>query len=182
MEIERGRPLKYKDIAPNVIFKKEKEKEKLFQDLNESERKLTETYNNEISEVQAPVWLIRTPENIIEKEINLIKQSRKLITLRAGFLLKGEAQEMLNAFNSIPRNVKIKIIVNNECYVDGEKIEIGKIFKKSKISNLEVIISELPVMKMLIIDEKELFGTFAEIDGKNNSVNTQTLIGVNNKL
>lgn len=88
MKIERGRPLKYKDIAPNVIFKKEKEKEKLFQDLNESERKLTETYNNEISEVQAPVWLIRTPENIIEKEINLIKQSRKLITLRAGFLLK----------------------------------------------------------------------------------------------
>lgn len=88
---------------------------------------------------------------------------------------------MLNAFNSILRNVKIKIIVNNECYVDGEKIEICKIFKKSKISNLEVIISELPVMKMLIIDEKELFGTFAEIDGKNNSVNTQTLIGVNNK-
>ena len=78
VSIKRERPLKYEAIEPTVIFKKEKEE--LISKLNKTEQKLEEYYTNQISEIQAPVWLIHSPENIIEKEMDLIKKSKKSIT------------------------------------------------------------------------------------------------------
>ena len=80
VSIQRERPLKYEAIEPTVIFKKEKEE--LISQLNKTEQKLEEYYTNQISEIQAPVWLIHSPENIIEKEMDLIKKSKKSITIR----------------------------------------------------------------------------------------------------
>lgn len=179
VEIERGRPLKYKVVEPSVIFKKRKDE--LIDELDASENKLETIYTNEISEVQAPVWLIHTPEKIIEKETELIKKTQKFITLRAGFLLDGEAQAIIKAIRANPRKITVKIIANPTCYVEDKKIEIVEIFKKSKLSNLEIIPADVPMMKMLICDEKELIGTFAEFNGENNSISSQTAIGVNNK-
>ena len=179
VEITRSRPLRYTVIEPTVIFKQEKEN--LIDELQSTEKKLEELYLNNTSEVQAPVWLIHTTDNILEKEMEVIKKASKLITLRAGFLLKGEAQMMIKAFNHIPRSVKIKIIANKECYVENEKIEIIDIFKKAKLSNLEIVEADLPMMKMLIRDGRELVGTFARFEGENNSVKPETAIGVNNR-
>ena len=179
VEIERGRPLKYTVVEPSIIFKKQKEK--LIDDLQTAEDKLENIYSNETSEVQAPVWLIHNPLRIIENEAELIRKTQKSITLRAGFLLKGEAQAIIKAVKANPRNITVKILANPTCYVENEKIEIVEIFEKSKISNLEIIRTNLPMIKMLISDEKELIGTFAQFSGQNNSVNPQTAIGVNNK-
>lgn len=179
VEITRSRPLRYTVIEPTVIFKQEKEN--LIDELQSTEKKLEELYLNNTSEVQAPVWLIHTTDNILEKEMEVIKKASKLITLRAGFLLKGEAQMMIKAFNHLPRSVKIKIIANKECYVENEKIEIIDIFKKAKLSNLEIVEGDLPMMKMLIRDGRELVGTFARFEGENNSVKPETAIGVNNR-
>lgn len=179
VEIKRERPLKYTVIEPSTIFKKEKEK--LISELETSEDKLEKLYINEISEVQAPVWLMHTPKNIIEKEIELIKQTQKSITLCAGFLLKREAQELIKAIRTNPRNIKTRIIAKPVCYVEDEKIELIELFEKSKLSNIEIIQRDLPMMKMLISDEKELIGTFAQFKGENNSIIPETAIGVNNK-
>lgn len=179
VEIKRGRPLEYNVVEPNIIFKREKEK--LISKLDKTEEKLNEFYTNQISEVQAPVWLIHTPENIIKKESEIIKNSKNSITLRVGFLLPGEGEEMINAFNRIPRSVKIRILANRECYIDNEKIDIIEIFEKSKLDNLEIIPAELPIIKLLIRDGKELFGTFAKFTGDNNSILPQTAIGVCNE-
>lgn len=179
VSIKRERPLKYEAIEPTVIFKKEKEE--LISQLNKTEQKLKEYYTNQISEIQAPVWLIHSPENIIEKEMDLIKKSKKSITMRIGFLLPQEGELMLKALNKLPKNVKIRILANPECYVDDEKIDILKIFEKNNHNNLEIIPAELPLMKMLICDGKELFGTFAQFNKENNSIYPKTAIGVCNK-
>ena len=179
VEIERGRPLKYTVVEPSVIFKKHKLK--LIKELETTENKLENIYTDEIAEMQAPVWLIHTPEKIIEKEVDLIKNTRKSITLRAGFLLNGESQAMIKAIRNNPNNIDIKILANPICHVEDEKIEIVETFKKAKLPNLEIIQTDLPMMKMLISDEKELVGTFAQFNGENNSVIPQTAIGVNNK-
>ena len=149
--------------------------------MNKTEQKLEEYYTNQISEIQAPVWLIHSPENIIEKEMDLIKKSKKSITMRIGFLLPQEGELMLKALNKLPKNVKIRILANPECYVDDEKIDILKIFEKNNHNNLEIIPAELPLMKMLICDGKELFGTFAQFNKENNSIYPKTAIGVCNK-
>lgn len=179
VEITRERPLKYTVIEPSVIFKKEKED--LIAALELSEKKLEELYLNNTSEVQAPVWLIHTAEGILEKEEEIIKKATKSITLRAGFLIKGEAQIMIKAFNYLPRNVEIKIIANRECYVNNEKIDIVRMFKNAKLSNLHIVEADLPMIKMLIRDEKELIGTFARFEGENNSIIHESVIGVNNR-
>lgn len=179
VEIERGRPLKYSVIEPNIIFRKEKEK--LINELEASENKLKEIYSDDLSEVQAPVWLIHSNENIIQKEISVIKNASHTITIRIGFLLEGEANAMIKAFNEIARSIKIKIIANKECYVNNKKIEIVKTFKNAKLDNLEIVEASTPILKLLIRDERELFATFARFEGENNSIISETAIGVNNR-
>ena len=179
VEITRGRPLIYTAIEPTVIFRQEKET--LIDELESTEKKLEELYLNNTSEVHAPVWLIHTTENILEKEKEVIKKASKKIIIMAGFLLKGEVQMMIKAFNQLPRTVEIKIIANKECYVENEKIEIVKIFKKAKLSNLEIVEADLPMMKMLICDEREMMRTIARFEGENNSIKPETAIGVNNR-
>ena len=179
VSIQRQRPLKYEAVEPNVIFKKEKEE--LISELNKTEQKLEEYYTNQISEIQAPVWLIHYPENIIEKEMSLIKKAEKSLTMRIGFLLPGEGELMVKVMNNLSKNVKIRILANPECCVDDEKIDIVKIFENNKHTNLEIIPAELPLIKILICDGKELFGTFANLNKVNNSVYSKTAIGVFNK-
>ena len=179
VEIERGRPMKYTVVEPSVIFRKQKEK--LIDELEASETKLENIYTNEISDVQAPGWLIHNPVRIIESETELIRKTQKSITLRAGFLLEGEAQAIIKAIKANPRKITVKILANPICYVENEKIEIVNTFEKSKLPNLEIIQTELPMIKMLISDEKELMGTFAQFSGENNSIIPETAIGVNNK-
>lgn len=179
VEIKKGRPMIYTVVEPNIIFRKEKEK--LLENLNTTENKLNELYTDEITEIQAPVWLIHNPENIISKEVEIIKKANKSITIRIGFLLDREGQAMVKTFQKIPRNIQIKILANPICHVDGKKIDIIKIFTDAKLDNLEIIKADIPMMKMLIIDEKELFGTFAKFEGENDSIIPQTAIGVNNK-
>ena len=179
IKIKRERPLVYHVIQPSIVFKNKKEE--FINNLNSSEEKLEEIYLNKISEVQAPVSLIYSPENIIRKEISIIKNSSKSITLVIGFLLENEAQEMVNAFKSIPQDVEIRILSNSICCIDNKKIEIINEFKKAKLSNLKIIEADLPIVKFLIRDEKELFGTFVQFDSETTSINSKTAIGVFNQ-
>ena len=69
-------------------------KDELIKELESSQEKLDEIYNDQISEIQAPVWLIKTSENIINKEIEIVKRARKSINMRIGYLLAGEGEEL----------------------------------------------------------------------------------------
>lgn len=179
VEVERVRPLKYTVVEPNIVFKNKKEE--LITNLNESERKLNEIYTNESKEIQAPVWIIQSYENIIENEIEIIKKAKKTITMRIGFLLEGEGKAIVKAFNNIPRNVKIKILANPTCNINDETIDIVELFEKTKIRNLEIKKAELPMMKFLIVDSQELFGTFANFNEKDNSIIPETAVAVVNQ-
>ena len=129
--ITHTRPLEYHVVPPNEIFKNKKDE--LIKELESSQEKLDEIYNDNISEIQAPVWLIKTSENIINKEIEIIKRARKSINMRIGFLLEGEGEALIKAFKELPRGVPIKILATPECYIDGEKLEIIKMFEEHDV-------------------------------------------------
>ena len=118
------RPLEYQAVPPSEIFKRKKEE--LIKELELSQEKLDEIYNDQLSEIQAPVWLIKTSENIINKEIEIVKRARKSINMRIGFLLEGEGEALIKAFKELPRGIPIKILATPECYINGEKLEIIK--------------------------------------------------------
>lgn len=177
--ITKTRPIEYKAVSPrNIISKKKAE---LNKELEDSEEKLDEIYNNKISEVQAPIWLIKTSDNIISKEVEIIKRARKSINIRIGFLLENEGEELINAFNSIPRNIPIRILASSHCYINQERIDIIKLFEDAKLENLEIIKADIPFVKIIIRDERELFRTIVKFTGTEKSVLPETAVGVLNQ-
>jgi len=179
VDIEGGKPLKYIVIPPKIAFKKRKEE--LIKDLTECEEELNDIYDNKISQAQAPVWLINSSEKIIKKELEIIDKTKKSINMRIGFLLKGEAEELIRSFRKLPNNVEIKILASENCYIDKEKVEIINKFKKANLSNLTIMKADIPFVKLIIRDGKEMFHTYVQFTGKEKSVNQNTAMGVWNK-
>ncbi len=179
VEIEKSKPLIYTVVPPKEVFKKEREKIEL--ELAECEEELDELYNHEISKTQAPVWLINTSEKIISKELEIIDRSRKNIDMRIGFLLEGEGEELIKAFRKLPRTVKINILASKECYIDKEKIEIIESFKKARLENLEIIKADIPFVKVLISDGREMIHTYVQFTGEEKSVIPKTAMGIWNQ-
>ena len=160
IEITHTRPLEYKVVPPSEIIKMKKDE--LIKELESSQEKLDEIYNDQISEIQAPVWLVKTSENIINKEIEIVKRARKSINMRIGYLLAGEGEELIKAFKELPRGIPIKIMATPECYIDGKKIEIIKLFEDANLDNLEIEEADIRFVKIIIRDGKELFRTIVK--------------------
>ena len=179
VEIEKTKPLKYTVVTPKTVF--EREREKIEAELAECEEELTELYNHEISKTQAPVWLINTSEKIISKELEIIERSSRSISMRIGFLLEGEGEELIKAFRRLPEDVSIRILASRECYIDKEKVEIIETFKKAGLKNLEIIKADIPFVKVLIRDGREMIHTYVQFTGEEKSVIPKTAVGIWNQ-
>ena len=94
VEIERTKPIKYTAIAPREVFKREKKE--LITEIDELEEELTEIYEDQISQVQAPMWLIHGQEKIIKKELEIISRAKKSVNMRIGFLFDEEIEKLIN--------------------------------------------------------------------------------------
>lgn len=179
IKIDHGtRPLTYTVIPPFNVYNNKKEE--LIKKLNESGERLNEIYNNQINETQAPVWLINSSKNIVNKELELIRESKKSIYITIGFLFENEDDELINTLKKISNEIQIKIILNNEINVNGRNENIYEKFKNSKLSNLEIIERNLQPTKLLIIDGKEILRTFIKVDD-DNLIIPNTEIGIWNK-
>lgn len=179
IKIDHGtRPLTYTVIPPFNVYNNKKEE--LIKKLNESGERLNEIYNNQINETQAPVWLINSSKNIVNKELELIRESKKSIYIKIGFLFENEDDELINTLKKISNEIQIKIILNNEINVNGRNENIYEKFKNSKLSNLEIIERNLQPTKLLIIDGKEILRTFIKVDD-DNLIIPNTEIGIWNK-
>lgn len=179
VEIQRGRPLKYTVVPAKDIF--EKQKDKLIKELNETEEKLTNSYENQISQVQAPIWLIHSSEKIIKKEIEIIKRTKKTLNMRIGFLLDGEAEKLIETFEKLPKEVEINILASPQCYIDNKKIEIIKTFKTANLNNLNIIKADVPFVKMMIRDGYEMFHTYTKFSGAEKNIISNSAIGIWNQ-
>ena len=95
IETQFGHPNIYRAVNPSIIFKNEKDK--LIEKLNNSQNELIYNYENQISKVPAPMWLIREEQKIINKEIELIEKTRKELKMRIGFLFEDELESLKKA-------------------------------------------------------------------------------------
>ncbi|MGN0093669.1 MAG: TrmB family transcriptional regulator [Methanobrevibacter sp.] len=162
IETEKGHPNIYKSIPPSLIFKEEKNK--LINQLNATEMELTYNHENQIAKTQAPMWLIRGEEKIINKEIEIIKKAQKTINMRIGFLYKNELEPLKNALNNeVRNNIEVNILVSNDLYENNKKVDIEKILNNEKI---RIYKSDIPSVKMMIRDGKEMFHIYSKFKEK----------------
>lgn len=179
IEIKEGKPLTYEVIPPRIAFTEHKKE--LINTLNRNEEKLIEIYEKEISQIQAPVWLIPTQEKITSKETDLIKNARRKINMRIGFITEDEFEILIKTFKKLRNDIQIQILATKESYINGEKINLIEKFKKEKITNLEIKPANLPFVKLIIKDKKEMFHIYAKQDPKLKTPIPNSYMGVWNR-
>ena len=175
IEIEDGRPLTYVVKSPVEVLSHEKEK--IDSQIEDVIVRLTNIYENGMSQVQAPIWRIYGVEKIINQELEIIQRAKNTINMRIGFLFEGEGEALIKAFKK-RRNLKVNILASPTCYINNEEINIIKMFKDQDI-NIQK--ADIPFVKVLISDSKEMMHTYTKFSQDKREVIPETAIGIWNK-
>lgn len=175
IEIEDGRPLTY--IAKSPVEVLSHEKDRIDNEIEDTITRLTNIYENGMSQVQAPIWRIYGVEKIIDQEIEIIKRAKNTINMRIGFLFEGEGDALVKAFKN-RRNLQVNILASPICYINNEKFEIIEFFKENDIN---VQKADIPFVKVMISDSKEMLHTYTKFSEDKRNVIPETAIGIWNK-
>ena len=175
IEIEDGRPHTYNVRSPVDVLNREQER--LNSEIDDTITRLTNIYENGMSRVQAPIWRIYGVEKIINQEVEIIKRAKTSVNMRIGFLFEGEGEALIKAFKK-RRGLKVNILASPTCYINNEEIDIIKIFKDAGI-NIQK--ADIPFVKVLISDSKEMMHTYTKFSEDKREVIPETAIGIWNK-
>ena len=175
IEVEDGRPLTY--IAKSPVEVLSREKENITSQIDDTITRLTNIYENGMSQVQAPIWRIYGVEKIINQEVEIIKRAKNTVNMRIGFLFEGEGEALIDAFKK-RRSLKVNILASPTCHISNEEIDIIKMFKDGGI-NIQK--ADIPFVKVMISDSKEMMHTYTKFSEDKRNVIPETAIGIWNK-
>ena len=175
IEVEDGRPLTYTVKSPVDVLSREKEK--INTEIDDTITRLTNIYENGISQVQAPIWRIYGVDKIIAQELEIIKRAKSSVNMRIGFLFEGEGEALIKAFKK-RRGLEVKILASPTCYIRDEEVNIIKMFKESGI-NIQK--ADIPFVKVMISDSREMMHTYTKFSEDKRNVIPETAIGIWNK-
>lgn len=175
IEIEDGRPLTYIVKSPVEVLSREKER--IDSQLDDTITRLTNVYENGMSQVQAPIWRIYGVENIISQEIEIITRAKSTVNMRIGFLFKGEGKALIKAFKK-RKSLEVNILASPICYINNKEFKIIEFFKENDIN---VQKADIPFVKVMISDSKEMLHTYTKFSEDKRNVIPETAIGIWNK-
>jgi sugar-specific transcriptional regulator TrmB len=175
IEVEDGRPQTYNVKSPVEVLNREKER--IDTEIDDAITRLTNIYENGMSQVQAPIWRIYGVEKIINQEVELIKRAKTSVNMRIGFLFEGEGEALIKAFKR-RRQLTVNILASPTCYINNEEIDIIEMFKDA---NVNIRKADIPFVKMLICDSKEMMHTYTKFSEDKRNVIPETAIGIWNK-
>jgi sugar-specific transcriptional regulator TrmB len=177
IEVEKGRPSKYSVIPPSEIFRSNKNE--IIEGLENAEFEINEIYENQLSKVPAPVWLIHGTEKIIKKELEIISRARKSVNIRMGFLFNAEWELLIHKLKQkAKQGVEVNIMILQKYFANNVSKDIKR---ESKKSNINFVNFPLPYAKMMVRDEKEMIHVFAKFKERDKQPIPETAIGVWNQ-
>lgn len=175
IEIIQGKPLKFNIVPPQDVF--EKAKGQINEELDQAQTELNIIYENQISQVPAPIWLIYGKDKIVKKELEIISRAKDSIFIMGGSMFKGELEQLEISLNkAIRKGINIRMITAPYCVTDGEKINISEEIERI---NCEKRTFPIPFLKVIIRDKKEMLLIFSKFE--DNSVISKTAIGIWNQ-
>lgn len=175
IEVEDGRPLTYNVKSPVEVLGREKDR--INSEIDDTITRLTNIYENGMNQVQAPIWRIYGVDKIINQEVEIIKRSKTSVNMRIGFLFEGEGEALIKAFKR-KRGLKVNILASPTCYINDEEVNIISLFRENNIS---IYKADIPFVKVLISDSKEMMHTYTKFSQDKRNVIPQTAIGIWNK-
>ena len=175
IEIEDGRPLTYHAKSPVEVLTREKEK--LNSEIDDTITRMTNVYENGMSQVQAPIWRIYGVEKIISQELEIIKRSKTSINMRIGFLFENEGEQLVKALKN-RQDLRVNILASPICHINNEEVNIIELFKEN---NINIQKADIPFVKLMISDSKEMLHTYTKFSADKREVIPETAIGIWNK-
>jgi sugar-specific transcriptional regulator TrmB len=175
IEVEDGRPQTYNVKSPVDVLNRERER--VNSEIDDAITRLTNIYENGMSQVQAPIWRIYGVEKIISQEVEIIARSKTSVNMRIGFLFEGEGEALIKAFKR-RRGLKVNILASPTCYINNEEVNIIKMFEDAGI-NIQK--ADIPFVKVLISDSREMMHTYTKFSEDKRNVIPETAIGIWNK-
>lgn len=175
IEVEDGRPLTYNVNSPVEVLSREKDK--INNDIDDTITRLTNIYENGMSQVQAPIWRIYGVEKIIAQELEIIKRAKTSINMRIGFLFESEGEQLVKSLKN-RSDLKINILASPICYINNEKFNIIELFDNNDIN---IHKADIPFVKLIISDSKEMMHTYTKFSEDKCNVIPETAIGIWNK-
>ena len=94
-----------------------------------------------------------------------------------GFLFEGEGDALVKAFKN-RRNLNVNILASPTCYINNEEVDIINLFKEN---NITIHKADIPFVKVLISDSKEMMHTYTKFSEDKRNVIPETAIGIWNK-
>ncbi|MGF7118346.1 TrmB family transcriptional regulator [Methanobacterium oryzae] len=175
IEITREKPLKFNVIPPHEVF--EKSRNTIKELLDEAENELNIIYEEQIPNVPAPIWLVHGSEKNMKKELEIISRAKNSLFIISGFMFKEEAQKFKESLNKASkRGVHARVVLSPFCNVDDNKINV---IKEIGQLNCEMKVFQLPHIKLVVRDEKEMLITFCKMN--DDKIISQTAIGIWNQ-
>ena len=175
IEIEDGRPLTYTVKSPVEVLTREKER--LNSEIDDAITRLTNIYENGMSQVRAPIWRIYGVEKIISQELEIIKRAKNSINMRIGFLFEGEGESLVKALKN-RNDLRINILASPTCYINDDEFDIISLFEDADI---QIQKADIPFVKLIISDSKEMMHTYTKFSEDKRNVIPETAIGIWNK-
>ncbi|MCQ2971132.1 transcriptional regulator [Methanobrevibacter gottschalkii] len=175
IDVEDGRPLTYNVKSPVEVLSLEKNR--LTTELDDTITRLTNVYENGMSQVQAPIWRIYGVDKIINQELEIITRAKHSINMRIGFLFEEEGEALVKILKK-RKNLNINILASPTCCINNKTFNIIKFFKDNDIP---VHKADIPFVKVLISDSKEMMHTYTKFSEDKRTVLPETAIGIWNK-
>ena len=97
--------------------------------------------------------------------------------MRIGFLFECEGEALIKAFKN-RSDLNINILASPKCYINQSEIDIIDLFKEADIN---IYKADVPFVKVLISDSKEMLHTYTKFSEDKRNVLPNTAIGIWNK-
>ncbi|MBE6494130.1 MAG: TrmB family transcriptional regulator [Methanosphaera stadtmanae] len=174
IHIKESRPLVYIMIQPEESLKNYKNK--LLDDFHIIENYITDLYDSKIPKQNTPIFSIEDEKQILQKEEDILKRTKKVLCIRLGFVIPSEVGKLRRTISKLlKKGVQIKILTLKECIVNNTTVNIIDIFEGLDV---EIKYANIPAARLIIRDYKEMILTFAENSSK--SIDNSNMIGLVN--
>ncbi len=98
--------------------------------------------------------------------------------MRIGFLLQDEGSKLVYELLLKSENVKINLMVSPYCRIPYKEFNISKLVNQK---NVNVYTTDIPYVKLLISDSKEMMHIYSKFSKENGEILPNTAIGIWNQ-
>lgn len=159
INVKKGRPMLFTARDPRGII--EERKSNLFNEIDSLSQEMSMIYDQQIKKELPNAWLIHGKTNITAKSLDMISKAQKSVMMTGDLYFPEEVESLKSIIKKAKKNnINFRIIAGDIIKTSEGEIDLVKSFAEVQP---DMIISEKPPIKYVVVDDKELLIIFPKI-------------------